>query len=306
MVLAMSRRMPPLNPLHVFEVSARLGGFSRAAADLNVTQSAVSRQIAVLESYLGVRLFHRERNGAKLTEAGIRFAGEIAEPFARIAAAAGRLTDRKPTEPLQIRAYATFATKWLIPRLPKFHERYPRALIRVSNVVKPIDFSRETVELAIQLGEGYWPGTKSILLFKDVIQPVCSPALLKRGKLNTIEDLNRHTLLHSYYRRQDWPDWLAAVGHADLPDDRGMMFDSSVQTYQAAVEGLGVAIGQRALLSHELESGQLVPLFDRPVERPLGYHLVWPTDRPESQKLETFKEWLLKEIAADPALHLPA
>jgi len=295
----MSRRMPPLNPLHVFEVSARLGGFSRAAAELNVTQSAVSRQIAVLENYLGARLFHRERNGARLTEAGAQFAAEIAEPFARIAAAAGRLTDQKPNTPLRVCAYATFATKWLIPRLPKFHERYPRAQIRVSNRVQPVDFSRETVELAIQLGSGHWPGSRATLLFKDVIQPVCSPALA--SKLMRVSDLAEQTLLHSYYRRRDWSDWLAAVGHAELPVDNGMMFDSSVLTYQAAVEGLGVAMGQLALLSSELESGQLVPLFE-PVERPLGYYLVWPTDRPESQKIETFRNWLIEEISRDPRL----
>ncbi|MGP4689241.1 transcriptional regulator GcvA [Agrobacterium pusense] len=292
--------MPPLNPLYVFEVAARHGGFGKAAQELNVTQSAVSRQISVLESYLGVRLFHRERTGSKLTEAGEEFAAEIAEPFAKLAAASHRLVERKPNSPLKLRAYATFASRWLIPRLSNFHKRYPKIQITVSNTVKPVDFSRETVEIAIQVGNGNWPGMNAIHLFDDVIQPVASPALLKRTPLNTPADLLKHARLHSYYRRRDWADWFAAAG-VDLPDDRGTVFESSNLTYQAAIEGLGVAIGQKALLGEELASGKLVALFDS-VKRPLAYYLVWPMDRPESRKLQSFRDWLLEETKNDPAL----
>jgi LysR family transcriptional regulator, glycine cleavage system transcriptional activator len=292
--------MPPLNPLYVFEVAARSGGFGKAAQELNVTQSAVSRQISVLESYLGVRLFHRERTGSKLTEAGEEFAAEIAEPFAKLAAASHRLVERKPNSPLRLRAYATFASRWLIPHLANFHKRHPRIQITVSNTVKPVDFTRETVEIAIQVGTGNWPNTNAIHLFDDVIQPVASPEFLKRVSIREPADLSRHIRLHSYYRRKDWSDWFQAAG-VTVPDDRGTVFESSNLTYQAAIEGLGVAIGQKALLGEELASGKLVALFQS-VKRPLGYYLVWPQDRPESRKMQFFRDWLIDEIRNDPAL----
>jgi LysR family glycine cleavage system transcriptional activator len=291
----MTRRIPPLNPLHVFEVAARSGGFSRAASELNVTQSAVSRQIAVLEAYLGVRLFNRERQGSSLTEAGALFAAEIEEPFAKIAAATGRLIDRKSTETLHVRAYATFAAKWLIPRLPDFSSRYPRFNIRLSSTVKPIDFSRETVDVAVQLGVGPWPGTHSKLLLPDVIQPVCSPDLAASLAGREISDLRKRPLLHSYYRRRDWRDWLKGNGDDSVDADRGMVFESSVLTYQAASEGLGVAMGQTLLLKDEIASGRLVPLFTPMVRQDLAYHAVWAAGRPLSRRIEIFLAWLEAE-----------
>ena len=284
--------MPPLNPLHVFETVARVGGFGKAAAELGVTQSAVSRQIAVLEDFLGVRLFNRERAGATLTEAGTAYAADIAEPFARIAAATARLSDAKTSDALHVRAYATFSAKWLIPRLPAFKARYPRANIRVSSIVKAVDFSRETVDVAIQFGQGHWPGTQSRLLFGDLLQPVTSPDLARRLADSGPEALVRETLLHSYYRRRDWADWLKAADVEAVDPGGGMVFESSVLTYQAAAEGLGIAIGQPLLLKDEIAAGRLVPLFGPPILRDLGYYAVWPTDRRLPRRVETFINWL--------------
>lgn len=291
----MSRRMPPLNPLHVFEVAARVGGFGKAAVELNVTQSAISRQIAVLEDFLGLRLFHRERAGATLTEAGIAFAADIAEPFARIAAATARLTDARINETIHVRAYATFSAKWLIPRLSAFKARYPRVNIRVSSIVKAVDFSRETVDVAVQLGRGDWPGTRSSLLFRDQLQPIANPDIARKLAGESSGALERQTLLHSYYRRRDWGDWLMASGIETLDPSRGMVFESSVLTYQAATEGLGIAIGQPILLKDEIRAGRLVPLYGPPVERDLGYYAVWPTDRRLPRRVETFIKWLEQE-----------
>ncbi|WP_188608311.1 LysR substrate-binding domain-containing protein [Chelatococcus reniformis] len=292
----MSRRMPPLNPLHVFEVAARLGGFTRAAEELNVTQSAVSRQVAVLESYFGQRLFQRDRSGASLTEAGRALAVEIAEPFARLAAAGGRFAEREKTDPVRLRAYTTFATRWLIPRLPAFRLLNPGVSIFVSNTVKPVDFERENVDLAIQLGSGDWPGLAAHLLFADEIEPICSPALLRKGPpLESIEDLSGHTLLHSYYRRRDWSDWLTEAGHPEVEHGRSLVFESSTLTYQAAVEGLGVAIGQNRLLADEFADRRLVRPFAHPVTRNLAYYVVWPADREPSRKMRLLVSWLKQE-----------
>ena len=297
----MSRRLPPLNHLHVFETVARVGGFGRAASELNVTQSAVSRQIAVLEDFLGVRLFNRERAGATLTEAGTAYAADIADPFARIAAATARLSDAGAGEALHVRAYATFSTKWLIPRLQGFKTRYPKVNIRVSSIVKAVDFSREAVDVAIQFGQGHWPGTESRLLFGDLLQPVASPEIARRLGSGGPKVLATQTLLHSYYRRRDWADWLLGAEIDGVDPSGGMIFESSMLTYQAAAEGLGIAIGQPLLLKEEIAGGRLVPLFGPPVQRELGYYAVWPTDRRLSRRVDTFVKWLGAEAAEDAA-----
>jgi LysR family glycine cleavage system transcriptional activator len=293
----MARKMPPLNPLHVFEASARLGSFTKAAEELGVTQSAVSRQVAVLEAYVRQRLFRRDRHGITLTPAGGAYLKDIAPAFARVAAATEKLRQAGQAEPLRLRCYNTFAVKWLIPRLPRFQADHPAVEVRLSNAVAEVDFTRDEVDLAIQFGDGNWPGLNSRLLIPDVIQPVCSPRLLRgRKALGTLDDLRRHQMLHSRYRRSDWNRWLAAVGRPDLPVS-GMEFPSSVLTYQAATDGLGIAMGQVRLLAHDFKAGALVPLFDRPVERPMAHYAVWP--RSPDRKVRAFLAWLAREVDAD-------
>ncbi len=298
----MSRPIPPLNPLHVFEVAARLGSFAEAAEELGVTQSAVSRQVAVLEGYLGQPLFIRGRRGVTLTPAGEGYRQAVAPAFQAIAQATQRLRQAKEEAPLRLRVYATFAAKWLLHRLPGFQAAHPEVQVKLSHTVAPVDFrgrDRE-VDLAIQFGRGAWPGLHRRLLLPDVIQPVCAPNLLQ-GKLPLRQptDLARHRLLISRYRRDDWRDWLVAIGLPDLPRN-GMEFTSSVLTYQAAEAGLGVAMGQIHLLGPEIAAGSLVPLFERPLERPLGHYVVWPMDRPPSRNARAFLAWLLQQIEGQP------
>lgn len=167
----------------------------------------------------------------------------------------GKAVIRK-ADPLKIRVYTTFAAKWLIPRLPSFYVTYPNIRLNISNVVAPIDFQKDKVDLAIQFGTGNWPGVETELLFTDVIQPVCSPKLLKHARLVELDDLRKVQLLHSHYRRADWPDWLMAVKRPDLLTDAGVNFPSSVLTYQAALEGVGVAVasfsccGMKFMMEH--------------------------------------------------------
>jgi LysR family glycine cleavage system transcriptional activator len=294
----MSKAIPPLNPLHVFEVAARTGSFTAAADELNVTQSAVSRQIATLEGYLGLRLFERGRGGANLTDCGQAYRQQIAPAFALISTATQQLVAQERTEPLRVRVYTTFAAKWLISRLPTFRAAYPKINLRLDNVVAPVDFSKDRLDAAIALGNGDWPHAHAELLVKDIIQPVCSPRLLKRRtEGEKLDHLAQYQLLHSRYRRNDWPDWLGSVGRGDLMND-GMTFTSSVLTYQAAIEGVGIAIGQVRLLAHDFASGALVPIFGPPLDRGLGHYVVWPSDRPVHQKLRAFLNWLRREAAA--------
>lgn len=271
---------------------------------MNVTQSAVSRQIATLEAYLRVRLFDRDHRGVVLTAEGEAYQRDILPAFALISSATQQIIGRQRIEPLRLRVYTSFAARWLIPRLPKFYSLYPAIEVRLDNVVAPVDFSRDDVDLAIQLGGGAWRGIEAELLFPDVIQPVCSPQLLQDTPVGSLEALKNHRLLHSRYRRTDWHDWLSAVGRLDLLAD-GMVFPSSVLTYQAALEGFGIAIGQIRLLEHDLASGALVTLFDRPVERDLAYYACWPANRPTTAKLRSFLGWVRREVAEQGKLLPP-
>ena len=297
--------LPPLNPLHVFDVAARHLSFTKAAAELRVTQPAVSRQINTLESFLGLRLFERDKQGLRLTTSGEEFQRQIAPAFQIIANATASMTATGKDAPLKIRVYTTFAAKWLIQRLPSFYVAYPQIKLNISNVVAPIDFEKDQVDLAIQFGAGRWPGVECELLFPDVIQPVCSPKLLKTTRLVTLDDLAKVKMLHSHYRRADWPDWLMAVNRPDLLSNVGVSFPSSVLTYQAAAEGVGVAVGQLFLLRNEIEDGTLVPLFDAPFARPLAHYVAWPKHRPLNRKSRSFINWLRKQVAVFGAAARP-
>ncbi len=292
----MARRIPPLNPLRVFEVVARTENLTAAALELHVTQSAVSRQIAVLEAYLGVELFRRERHGVTLTRAGRLYAEDVISAFNLIAECTEKLLRDSSQGALRIRTYTTFTAKWLIPRLPEFRRLHPNIEVRISNGVPDVDFDRDNVDLAIQFGDGKWPRVKSDFLFSDEIEPVCSPAYLREQKTDPLKpgELLKRRLLISHYRRSDWDEWLAAAGLSSLAQDaERMSFSSSVLTWQAALDGLGMAIGQTALLVSELESGTLIRPFHRPLERTQAYFVVRPELQRYSRKVTLFKEWLL-------------
>lgn len=295
----MSRSLPPLNPLRTFEAAARHGSFTRAAEELLVSQSAVSRQIGVLESYLGLKLFTRDVGGIRLTPAGEQYFAEIGPAFRLLTSATARLYRSASGNPLKIKAYATFAAKWLMRRLPLFHALYPDINVRISTVVTPVDFTRDDVDAAIQLGHGSWSGAQAFYLFGDEITPVCAPALLEgRPQPWSLADLNGLRRLHSHYRRDDWPDWLRAAGAIANEEGEHMDFRSSLLTYQAAIDGLGVAMGQPLLLQEELDRGVLVRPFAYTLQRDLSYYLVLPQQLgPGAARLALFRDWLLTEAA---------
>ncbi|WP_246664319.1 LysR substrate-binding domain-containing protein [Tardiphaga sp. P9-11] len=237
----------------------------------------------------------------RLTSEGEEFQRQIAPAFRIIDNATANITATGKAEPLKIRLYTTFAAKWLIHRLPSFYVAYPQIKLNISNMVAPIDFEKDKVDLAVQFGAGNWPGVETELLFKDMIQPVCSPKLIKSGRLFELDDLKKVPLLHSHYRRTDWPDWLMAVKRPDLLTNEGISFPSSVLTYQAAVEGVGVAVGQLFLLRNEIQDGTLVPLFNAPFERPMAHYVAWPKQRPLGRKARSFIHWLKGQIAESHA-----
>ncbi|MEY2772564.1 MAG: LysR family transcriptional regulator, glycine cleavage system transcriptional activator [Pseudomonadota bacterium] len=296
----MTRRIPPLNPLRVFEVVARTENLTAAGRQLHITQSAVSRQIGVLETYLGVELFRRERHGVTLTRAGRAYAEQVIPAFEQIAQATERLVKGTHQGALRVRTYTTFAAKWLIPRLGEFRALHPSIEVRISNAVPEVDFDRDPVDLAIQFGDGQWPRVEADCLFQDEIEPVCAPQWLAQHAPDARypQALLRQRLLLSHYRRDDWPDWLAHAGLADETREADTMsFGSTFLAWQGAVDGLGLAMGQTALLTQELAKGSLVRPFAQPLRRAQGYYLVRPRLQRPSRKVTLFRDWLLEASA---------
>ena len=294
----MIRRIPPLNPLRVFEVVARTLNLTTAASELNVTQSAVSRQIASLETYLGVALFRRERHGVALTRVGKAYAEQVIPAFDSIAMATQSIVKDASDRTLRVRTYTTFAAKWLIPRLAEFRKLHPGIEVKIKTAVPDVDFDRDSADLAIQFGDGHWPEVQALKLFEDEIEPVCSPAYMAKYAPNPRfpASLLRHQLLVSSLRKNDWGEWLAANGLENAIEGAVQMsFGTSVLTWQAAVDGLGIAIGQNRLLTADFDKGLLIRPFGRPLPRARAYYLVWPKRARESRKVGAFKNWILNE-----------
>lgn len=291
------RDIPPLNALRVFESVARLKSFSKAAEELHVSQSAVSRQISLLESYLEVQFFHRDRAGIRLTDIGEQYFEGIRPAFERIVIATRSLYAQVDDEPLRIRVYSTFAARWLMHRLPKMQTSHPELRIRITTAVAPVDFTAEPVDASIQLGKGDWEGLESQFLFSDEMRPVCRPRLIAGMPTGRKpEDVFKHRLIHSHYRKQDWPEWLASAGIEYSIEEDPFMLPSSLLAYQAAQDGLGIAMAQTRMVEQELRAGSLVYFCEHTLTRDLGYYLVTQPGSARENRLALFRDWLLDEI----------
>ncbi|ABX34527.1 MULTISPECIES: LysR substrate-binding domain-containing protein [Delftia] len=295
----MHGRIPPLNPLKVFEVVARTRNLTQAARELHISQSAVSKQLNVLQTYLGVELFRRERHGISLTLAGQRYGEAVAPAFEGIGRATDEIMRSGSDNTLRLQTYTTFAAKWLIPRLQDFNARHGDIAVVITNSVKDVDFDRDHVDLAIQMGHGAWQGVDTEFLFEDVIEPVCSPAFLHANapEIAYPQALLRKRLLVSHYRKADWQTWARLCRYEDEIDGvETMRFSSSVLTWQAAADGLGIAIGQTALLVDDINGGRLVAPFGLPVRTGASYYLVTPRLQRQSRKVQLFSDWLKEQI----------
>lgn len=294
----MAWSIPPLNPLHVFEVASRVGSFTKAAEVLSVSPSAVSRQIAVLESFLDVRLFHRARDGNVLTDVGEEYYRAIAPAFETITSATERIKRAQDHAPLNVRVPSTFAVRFLIPRLSEFRKEHPGTNVRIITGFGPVDFVREDVDISIQVGSGEWPGTESKVLFANWVQPMCSPKLFKDGQpITRLDDLLGYRLLISNNRPSDWIDWVTAVGRSDFPLNQMEIieFPNSMLAYQGAADGLGVVIGQVPVLGPEFAEQAMVRLFDKPI-RQGSYYAVWRAETGPGRKARQFLSWLQRQL----------
>ncbi len=291
----MSRRLPPLNALRAFEAAARHLSFTRAAAELHVTQTAISHQIKALEERLGVRLFRRLPRGLLLTEAAQRLLPPVRDAFDQIAAATERLAAGGASATLTVSVLPSFAAKWLVPRLGRLRAAHPDLDLRISASSELVDFARDDVDVGIRMGSGVYPGLRVERLFGEALVPVCSP-LLREGPhpLLRPEDLAHHVLLHDE-DYAGWELWLRLAGVPGVLARRGPVFTDSGMVVQAAAEGQGVALARRVLAAGDLAAGRLVQPFDVSIPHDLAYYLVCPEATAEQPKIAAFRSWLLAE-----------
>ena len=298
----MTARLPSLNGLRAFEAAARHLSFTLAAQELNVTQTAISHQIRRLEEELGLKLFIRQSRALALTPQAIDYLPGIRAAFQDLRTATDRLLRKGDDRVLTISTLTSLAVKWLLPRLSSFQEQHPEIDVRITTSMELVDFRTSNVDAAIRYGQGRWPGLDAEWLMAEHLFPVCSPKLLMGERaLRRPEDLAHATLLHTSSTIDDWRLWLTAAGlPAHLSQNRGLTFDLAFMTIQAAIEGLGVAMGHTAYVSDDVASGRLVVPFN--VSMPsAGYYFVTPQDRPVTSKMNLFRDWLKTVAIQQPA-----
>lgn len=291
----MIARLPSLNGLRAFEAAARHMSFTAAAAELNVTQTAISHLIRRLEHEVGLKLFKRESRHLSLTAEGRDYLPQVRNAFQDLRLATDRLMRRDHERVLTISTLASLAAMWLLPRMASFQTKHKDIEVRITTSMELVDFRDGEIDAAIRYGRGHWPAVQADWLMADELFPVCSPSLLKgKNALRRPEDLARHTLLHTSAYGEDWRQWLTAAGLPIDPVSRpGLTFDLTLMTIQAAIDGLGVAIGRTTYVEADIAKGRLVVPFKMSLPTDAGFYLVYPSDRAMARKLVAFREWLI-------------
>lgn len=288
------RRLPNLAALRAFEAAARHGNFSRAAEEIHVTHGAISHQVRALEEELGVALFARHGKRIAITQEGERFAITLRKALSDIAAAAAALQADGKQQRLTVTALPSFAARWLSPRLGRFIEQHPDMEVMLQSSNQLTDFVRESVDLGIRFGRGNYPGLAVEKIMDDYFYPVASPRF-NGGKLpRTPQKLAQHPLLRC--ELEPWTPWFRAAGLDFLEPTGGLVFQDSSMLVRAAVEGHGIALARHALATTEIESGELVRLFDIAITCPQSYYLVCPPDALKKPQVQAFRNWLLGEV----------
>ncbi|VTU15401.1 Gcv operon activator [Variovorax sp. PBL-H6] len=300
----MRRRLPSTQALICFEAAARHESYTRAAQELALTQSAVSRQITALEDFLGMALFRRTRHGVALTPAGADYARQIARQLDSMERDTLDAMARQGVGgSLQLAAVPTFATRWLIPRLPDFARAQPDITVHIETRTRPFLFNDTPFDAAIYTGTpaqaANWAGTRSVLLLNEDVVPVCSPALLGAKAQLSPAAVARMPLLQQSTRPDGWHQWFDAQG-VDAPRARsGPRYELFSMIAVAAAHGLGVALMPRMLIGPELARGELAVACDRPLRAERGYFLVTPASADERPALAAFRKWLVAQTSGE-------
>ena len=296
----MRRKIPPLQTLVCFDAAARHESYTRAAQELALTQSAVSRQIGTLEAFLGVALFRRTRHGVALTASGAAYARQTAK---RLEAMERDTLDAMAHQgeggSLSLAAVPTFATRWLMPRLKGFAALQPDVVVHIETRTRPFLFADAEFDAALYAGTvaqvQNWAGTHALPLMQEDVVPVCSPALMQRGKPVSPTAIAHMPLLQQSTRPDGWRQWFDAQ-QVDAPNARGgPRYELFSILAAAASQGLGVALMPTMLVADELARGELVVACPRPLAGERAYYLVTPERADQRPLLKFFSDWLLEQ-----------
>jgi len=294
----MRRRIPSTAALLAFELAARHESFTRAAEELSLTQSAICRQIAGLETFLGLRLFRRTKRGVTLTEAGQSYSRQISarlDAVERDTLSVMAHHGRGAT--IELGVVPTFATRWLLPRLGGFLERHPGVTVNLTNRSRPFLFAETELDAALYFGDAGWPGTEAHFLMRENPVPVCSPRLLGGRAALTPDAIAALPLLQQTTRPYAWREWFESLGLRIAHDMTGARHELFTMLAQAAMYDMGVALIPPFLIREELDSGRLVvPLQHAYVSRK-AYYLIIPERKAETAALAAFRDWLLGAAA---------
>ncbi|HUQ29059.1 MAG TPA: transcriptional regulator GcvA [Usitatibacter sp.] len=304
-----TRTLPPLEFLRGFEAAARHLSFTRAAAELFLTQSAVSRQIQALEAFVGMPLFERRHKALALTPAGDAYYKTVAQTLDQLREATRRLKETRKGHVLTVTTTVSFAALWLVPRLSRFRKEHPNVDVRIAATFEVVDLEREGIDLAIRDCALAKAPPGAVFLVGEQLMPVCSPAYLREAKrdkrpLARPADLRHHVVLnlHDAARRWPWLTWAAwfeAMGVVELTPASTLTFDQYDQVLQAAVHGQGIALGRMSLAAQYVRSKRLVALFGREQRLARGYHAVFARGAAERGEAREFVDWVRREIAQD-------
>jgi LysR family glycine cleavage system transcriptional activator len=293
----MHRRLPPLNALRAFEAAARHGSFTRAAAELNVTQAAVSHQVKGLEERLGVTLFIRKPRHLELTEVGRAYLPDVTHAFDALAQATDKLRVGRDLRPVLLTASPSIAFKWLLPRLRRLRADHPELEVRLDTSDELFDFDTREVDLAMRYGAGTWASVISEPLMGETLFPVCAPFLIDGDPpLRRPADLARHVLLHDRMD-ESWEDWLRVAGERGVDGTRGPAFSHSHMVIQAAIDGMGVALGRSPHVADDLAAGRLARPFAPVMRARNSYWLCYRALDAEDRRLVALRGWLKGEAA---------
>lgn len=285
------RFLPSLKLLLAFEAVARHGSVTRAAADLNLTQSTVSRLVASLEEQLGKELFVRRNRRLTPNAAALAYQRDVTRALDMIQRASMGLVANPDGGTLSLAVLPTFATRWLGPRLSDFLNAYPGVSLNMSTRIGRVDFAAEAFDAAIYFGDGDWPGVRHLKLMDERVTACVSPAFRDAHRLESLEDLASLPKLHLETRPSVWEDWFRAQGGAPA-SVAGMLMDQFSMVIQAAISGLGVALLPDYLARIEISEGRLVPVLAQAVAVRGAYWLVWPEEKDAFAPLAAFRSWL--------------
>lgn len=289
----MRRRLPPLNSLRLFEAAARLLSFKNAAEELLLTPSAVSHGIQTLEDWLGVPLFLRTARGLVLSESGKEYYPIVTQALDQLSQGCVRIMSRSGQGVLALSAAPTFAARWLLPRLQRFRQRHPEIRVVIDTSQERTELSEVGADVAIRIGRGNWQGIISELILREELVPVCAPDLaLKIGK---VTDIDPGQLIHVTTASVDWGVWAKRTGRPEPDISKGLQFDTLHMAFEAACQGLGVALGRKPLVEPELSSGRLVEIWEKPIPSDTAYWLVCAETSCDDPRVVAFREWIRLE-----------